>query len=126
MSRNTPEYTTIKKATGKLLRAVQNNIVTLGADLLAVDLINDDNFTLLRNEIHGSTVTRAADLVGFVTNQVEQNPKSFHVFVKVLMEDRATYKEALKLLEPIYRDPDDEPDPPILPSAPDAQRKPPG
>ena len=102
---NTLEYTINKKATGKLLRAVQN-IVLQGADLL-------------------SEVNRAADLVSFLTNQIEQNPKYFHVFVKVLMEDGATYKEALKFLEPIYRDPDAE-DLPCSPSASDVPRKPSG
>ena len=105
MSRNTQEYLTIKKATGKLIRAVQYNIIALGAELFSVDLISQDNYTSLKNETR-DTVSRAAELVDYVTNRVEQSPENYHTFVKVLKEERATYKEVLKILEPIYRDPD--------------------
>ena len=105
MSRTTQEYATIKKANPKLLKAVQNNIITLGSELLAEDLISDENYTSLRNE-NRDVVSRAADLVGYVMNKVEQSPKNYHTFVKILIEDRATYKEVLPVLEPIYCDPD--------------------
>ena len=105
MSKNTQEYLTIKKATAKLLRAVQNNIIALGAELFSEDLISDDNYTSLKNETR-DTVAKAAELVGYVANKVEQNPENYHTFVKILTEDRATYKDVLKILEPIYQDPD--------------------
>ena len=105
MSTNTDEYLTIKKATGKLIRAVQFNIIALGAELFSVGLINHDNYTSLRNETRDA-VSRAADLVDYVTNRVEQSPDNYHTFVKALKEDEATYKDVLKILEPIYRAPD--------------------
>ena len=105
MSKNTQEYATIKKANHKLLKAVQNNIIALGAALFAEDLITDDNYTSLKNESR-SEVNRAAELVGYVMNKVELSPKNYHTFVKILKEEGATYKEVLKILEPIYRDPD--------------------
>ena len=105
MSKNTREYATIKKANHKLLKAVQNNIIALGAALFAEDLITDDNYTSLKNETR-SEVIRAAELVGYVMNKVEQDPENYHIFIKVLLEEGAAYKEVLKILEPIYRDPD--------------------
>ena len=105
MSKNTQEYLTVKKANHKLLKAVQNNIIALGAALFAEDLITDDNYTSLKIESR-SEVNRAAELVGYVMNKVELSPENYHKFVKILKEEGATYKEVLKILEPIYRDPD--------------------
>jgi hypothetical protein len=95
----------IKKANHKLLKAVQKNIIALGAALFAEDLITDDNYESLKNEGR-SEVNRAAELVGYVMNKVELSPENYHTFVKILKEEGATYKEILKTLEPIYRDPD--------------------
>ena len=105
MSKNTPEYAAIKKANHKLLKAVQNNVIALGAALFAEDLITDDNYTSLKNETR-SEVNRAAELVGYVMNKIEQSPENYHIFVKLLIEEGGTYKEVLKILELIYRDPD--------------------
>ena len=105
MSRDTEEYLTIQKATGRLIRAVQYNIIPLGAELFSVGLISRDNYTSLKNETR-DVVARAAELVDYVINRVEQNPDNYHTFVKVLKEEGATYKDVLKILEPIYRDPD--------------------
>ena len=101
-SRNTREYLTIKKANHKLLKAVQKNIIALGAALFAEDLITDDNYESLKNESR-SEVNRAAELVGYVMNKVELSPENYHTFVKVLKEEGATYKEILETLE---HDPD--------------------
>ena len=108
MARNSQEYRTLLGATYKLTRAVQNNITPLCAGLVARDLITPDNQTALRNR-NVDVVDRAADLVSLVTTKVEQCADNYHIFVKILIEDRATYKEVLKVLEPIYKDPDEAP-----------------
>ena len=97
MSRNSPEYRALIKATGKLTRVVKNNITSLCADLVANNLITPDQQRKLRNP-NQDVLDRAADLVELITDKVEQNPANYYTFVKILEEDRATYKDVLELL----------------------------
>ena len=98
MSKNTTEYRILVKATGKLTKAVQNNITSLCVELVANELITPDNQKALRNP-NRDAVERAADLVELITDKVEQNSANYHAFVKILKEDAATYKHVLELLE---------------------------
>ena len=97
MSRNSREYRALLKATGKLTRAVKNNITSLCADLVASDLITPDQQRALRNP-NINVLERAADLVQLIADKVEESPVNYHTFIKSLEEDRATYKDVLESL----------------------------
>ena len=96
-TRETPEYRALRKATGKLTRAVKNNITSICAELAANDLITPDQQKEFRNP-HHDAVERAADLVQFLTDRVEQDPSNYHTLVAILDEDRGTYKDVLEYL----------------------------
>ena len=98
MSRNSKEYRALIKATGKLTKAVQDHITPISAELVANDLITTESQDALRNS-QLPKIERAADLVKLINTKVEQNPANYHTFVKILDEDRATFKDVLKLLE---------------------------
>lgn len=106
MSKNTQEYRTLLGATGKLMQTVKDSITPLCAELVSHYLITPDNSTKLMNR-NVDELDRAAELVSLVTDKVELCPDNYHIFVKILMEDRATYEEVLKVLEPVYKDPDE-------------------
>ena len=97
MSRNTPEYRSILKATGKLTRILSNNITPICGDLVANDLITPDQQRNLRNPNHDA-IERAADLVQLLTDKVEANTANYHTLVRILGEDRATYGDVLEYL----------------------------
>ena len=97
MSRNSPEYRSILKATGKLTRALKNNITPICADLVANDLITTEQQKKLRNPMH-EAIERAADLVQLLTDKVEENPANYHTLIRILGEDTATYGDVLEYL----------------------------
>ena len=98
MSKNTPEYDAILKATGKLTKVLKNNITSICAELVANKLITPDQQRKLRNA-NQDVLERAADLVELLTDKVEENPANYHTFVKILEdEDKATYKAVLESL----------------------------
>ena len=97
MSRNTPEHCSILKATGKLTRALKNNITPICADLVKNDLITTEQQKNLRNPMHDA-IERAADLVQLLTDKVEENPANYHMLIRILGEDTATYGDVLEYL----------------------------
>ena len=97
MSRNTPEYRAILKATGKLTKILKNNITPICAELISKDLITLEQQKHLRNP-NKDAVDRAADLVELLTDKVEENSANYHALVQILEEDRATYKDVLEAL----------------------------
>jgi hypothetical protein len=97
MSKNSPEYRSILKATGKLTRALKNNITPVCADLVAIDLITPEQQRKLRNPMH-EAIERAADLVQLLTDKVEENPANYPKLIKILEEDMATYGDVLECL----------------------------
>ena len=97
MSRNTPEYRAIRKTTGKLVRAVKGNISSLSVDLLDNKLITEDEKSELRNP-YRDALERASDLVQLLTDKVEVNPANYHTLVKILEQDRSTFKDVLESL----------------------------
>ena len=52
MSRNSPEYRAILKATGKLTKVFENNLTSICAELVANDPITPDQQRSLRNPNH--------------------------------------------------------------------------
>lgn len=101
MSRNTAEYLAMIKATSKLTRAVKNDLVWLSAELVSSQLITADQGAELRNG-KIDELERAAHVVKLITDKVEQDQKNFRLFVRLLIENRNTYEDVLKCLEPVY------------------------
>ena len=97
MSRNSPEYCSIVKATGKLTRALKNNITPICADLVSNHLITPDQQKKLRNPTRDA-IESAADLVQLLTDKVEENPANYHTLVRILEEDKTTYRDVLERL----------------------------
>ena len=97
MPKDTAEYQTLVRATGKLKKAVQNNITPLCDELVSKELITPDNKKSLRNPSR-DIGERASDLVELITDKVEQNPENYHVLIKILKEDPSTYKDILEVL----------------------------
>ena len=97
MSRNSPEYCSIVKATGKLTRVLKSNITPICVDLVSNHLITPDQQRKLRNP-HHDALDRAADLVELLTDKVEENPANYHTLIKILGEDRTMYGDVLECL----------------------------
>ena len=97
MSKNSPEYCSIVEATGKLTRALKNNITPICADLVSKHLITTEQQRGLRNPVH-EAIDRAADLVQLLTDKVEENPANYHTLVRILEEDKTTYGDVLEHL----------------------------
>ena len=89
------------KVTSKLTRAVKNDLIWLSAELVSSQLITADKGAELRNG-KIDEVERAVNLVKLVTDKVEQDRNNYHLFVRILIENRSTYEDVLKYLEPIY------------------------
>ncbi|MCG8625111.1 MAG: hypothetical protein MJE68_24325 [Proteobacteria bacterium] len=85
------------KGTGKLTRALKNNITPICADLVANDLITTEQQKNLRNPMHDA-IERAADLVQLLTDKVEENPANYHTLIRILGDDTATYGDVLEYL----------------------------
>ena len=98
MSTNTREYVAIIKATSKLAEAIKDHITPLSLKLVAAFLITPEQQEAVRN-LHHNAGDRAADLVGFIQNKVKRDTENYHIFVGILKEDEATYREILKELE---------------------------
>ena len=81
--------------------AVESHIPYLSGHLLANHLISSDQEVELRNR----TLTKcgkAALLVQFVRNKVEQNSENYHKFINILKQDKMTFQDILKLLSDTY------------------------
>ena len=103
----TVELKTFQRCIRILNLAVRSHIIPLAEELLAVSLITAENYSLLTNT-KNDEVERAANLLSFVLTKIRLSARNYHVFVKVLISDRSTYKEVLKDLEPIYKEPSEE------------------
>ena len=97
-NRNSKEYRSLIKATGKLAKGLQEHITPICAELVANDLITLENQAALRNTQHPK-IERAADLVTLITGKVEQNTENYHIFIRILKEDSATFRDLLSSLE---------------------------
>ena len=98
------ELDTLTKTTSKLNLAVRSHILPLADQLLGEGLITSENHSSLLNT-RKDEVERASLLGKFVRKKVTLDSKNYHVFVKVLLSDKDTYKEVLEDLEPIYKEP---------------------
>ena len=97
------EYEALVRCTFDLQQAVANDVVSLGAELLAAELITVNQQHEMLNGYRPER-ERAADLIGFIQNQVHQNPQRYHTFIGVLMKDdnRHLYHDILVRLQETF------------------------
>ena len=84
------------------MSAVVNHLTNLSVYLLAKNLISSDQDVELRNRtVH--KCDRAASLVQFVRDKVQQNSDNYHSFINILKEmDKMTFQDILKHLNDTY------------------------
>ena len=92
------EYEVLIRHTIDLQRAVKDNLTPLGAQLVAAKIITPDQYEKIRNP-HQPVIERGADLIGYVQNQVRQNPRHYHAFIDALRSDESQYGDILMKLE---------------------------
>ena len=71
------------------------NIISIALD--SKELITAENGEYLRNESINQG-TRAAKLVSLVMNKILQDSQNYYIFIEILKEKGAIYKEVLRLL----------------------------
>ncbi|MCG8625708.1 MAG: hypothetical protein MJE68_27380 [Proteobacteria bacterium] len=96
--RNTPEYLTIVAKTDYLRLALQNDLISIGGSLVACGFISPDQYSRLRNGMFTES-ERAADLVQWIQNKVQQNAQNYRTFIGVLQKDTMQYSHALTTLQ---------------------------
>ena len=92
------EYEVLIRHTVDLQLAVKANLISLGAQLVAVQVITPDQYQEIRNP-HLSVNERAADLIGYVQSKVRQSPQHYHAFIDALRKDESEYRDVLAKLE---------------------------
>ena len=96
--RNTPEYLTIVAKTDYLRLALQNDLISIGGSLVACGFISPDQYSRLTNGMFTES-ERAADLVQWIQNKVQQNAQNYRTFIGVLQQDTMQYSDALTTLQ---------------------------
>ena len=94
---DTAEYRTICECTPDLKTAVEGHIPYVSGHLLANHLISSDQEVELSNTML-TECGKAALLVQFVRNKVEQNSENYQSFVNILKKDKMTFQDILKCL----------------------------
>ena len=103
MAVNSAEYRTLKRHTPDLRLAVKPDLLGLGGDLFAADLITKEHSDELRNQTC-SEESRSASLIGFIQDKVAQDPQNYHTFVSALEKrDSLQYGGILNMLQESYR-----------------------
>ena len=92
------EYKVLIRHTVYLQRAVKDNLISLGAELVAAEIITPSQYREIRNTSR-PVDERAADLVGYVQNKVCQNSQHYHAFLGALRSDLSQYGDILTILE---------------------------
>ena len=98
---DTAEYKTIIHSTPALRTAVEHHLTNLSGHLLAKHLINSGQDKKLRNKTQ-TECERAAALVEFVADKVEENSDNYHSFINVLEEDKMAFRVILKCMNDAY------------------------
>jgi hypothetical protein len=103
------EYEILVRHTVDLQLAVKGNLIPLGAQLVAAQVITPDQYEEIRNA-HRSVNDRGAELVGYVQNRVRQDPQHYYIFIGALKSDLSQYGDILTKLvipqpPPIERQP---------------------
>ena len=93
------EYEVLIRHTVDLQLAVKTNLTSLGAQLVAAQIITPDQYQEIRNPHRSSVNERAADLIGYVQSKVRQSPQHYHAFIDALRKDESKYRDVLVRLE---------------------------
>lgn len=101
MAGSTAEYRTLLRLTVNIQGAVKDKLISIGAELVANELISPEQYERIRNT-QNPCDSRAADLVGYVQGKVQQNSQHYHTFIKALQSDEAQYRDILKKLKETY------------------------
>ena len=105
MAVNSVEYATLIRHTNDVCLAVKADLLGVGGDLLSKHLITKVNEDELRNAMISEDV-RAARLVGFMQDKVEEDPQHYHTFIEVLRErGESRYGGILRKLQETYNNP---------------------
>ena len=96
------EYTTLVRCTPDLLLAVKADILLLGAQLVAEELITPDKYREIINP-YNPLEKRAAELVQLVQDKVRQNAQYYRIFRTVLEKDCLQYSDILEKLHHTYK-----------------------
>ena len=91
------EYKTLVRLTPDLQLAVKADLLRLGSQLVAKELITPDQYEEILNP-HNPLMKRAADLVQFVQNKVRQNARCYYTFVAELEKNRRLYSDIMEEL----------------------------
>lgn len=83
----TEEYQTLVLHTADLQVAVKMELTSIGAKLVSAKLITPEQYDEVRNP-YRSLADRAADLICFVQNKVEQDPRFYYIFVNDIIKDK--------------------------------------
>ena len=92
------EYKVLVCHTADLELAVRENLTSLGARLVSAEIITRDQYREIRNT-QRSVNERGADLVDYVQNKVQRNPRHYHAFIGALKSDMSQYGDILTKLE---------------------------
>lgn len=98
---NTPEYLTIVSKTEDLRLALQHDLVSIGGALIACGFISSDQYSRLRNRMFTES-ERAADLVQWIQDKVQENAQNYHTFIRVLQQNIMHYSHILSGLQVLY------------------------
>lgn len=88
--RDSAEYRALIRLTPDLQLAVKAQLISLGAQLVAVDLITRGNYSYLINPMLEEEY-RAAKLVELIQQKVQQDSRWYQTFIDVLEKDHSQY-----------------------------------
>ena len=101
---NSPEYRTIIELTPELTNAFKSDLISLSGEFLSAGFINNGNAGNLRNQ-HNDAEGRAADLVSWITDKIQLEPKgNYRAFIDVLKRRLADHKSILGRLDEKYKE----------------------
>ena len=92
------EYQVLIRHTTDLQVAVKDNLIHLGSQLVAAQIITPGQYEEIRNA-YRSINEKGADLIGYIQNKVYQNPWHYHTFLGILRSDMFQYGDILAKLE---------------------------
>ena len=92
------EYKVLIHHTVYLQRAVKDSLISLGAQLVAAEIITPGQYREIRNTSR-PVDERGADLVEYVQNKVCQNSQHYQAFLDALRSDQSQYGDILTILE---------------------------
>ena len=103
MNMESQEFIALKRNLPLLVNVIKEDLISLGANLVASNVISHEFFSeLVSNNVIPST-ERAVRLMSAVTDKVRIDPRYFHKFTKTLQSDAALYGEMLAHLNETYQ-----------------------